>query len=60
MEKKANEHKPVGSEETSHRGARIGHRDVSGKAHTRKRIVGDDDAPNKPSLDVAAFNSFIG
>lgn len=54
--KKGNEHKPVGSEEQSHRQP-LGKLNGSQKAETRTRIVGKG---AKPALDVAAFNSFIG
>jgi hypothetical protein len=56
--KKGNEHRPVGSEETAHRQP-LGKRNPGQVAHTKLRIVGDDDT-KKPTLDVAAFNSFIG
>ena len=57
-EHKANEHKPVGSEEKSHHRRPLGQRSQAQAAETRARIVGDD--AKKPPLDVAAFNSFIG
>lgn len=55
--KKGNEHKPVGSEEKSHRQP-LGKRSGAQVADTKARIVGVDGG--KPVLDVAAFNSFIG
>lgn len=57
MDKKSNGHKPVGSEEKTHR-ARLGTRSGAQVAETKHRLV--DREENVPSLEVAAFQSFLG
>ena len=59
-DKKANEHKPVGSEQKAHR-VPFGRKSKAQVNATAFRILGEDaDGKKTKILDVAAFNSFIG
>jgi len=58
MGEKTNEHKAAGSEETVRR-VPLGKQTSGQLAETKLRVVGNEGV-NRPVLDVAAFNSFIG
>lgn len=57
MGDKGNKHKPVGSEEKTHR-APLGARSGAQVAETKHRLV--DREEKVPPLEVAAFQSFLG